>query len=232
LLTFTEKRARQKKGSQVERERKIQLEVWKKRVSFSVTTGIPDNMSYRQCIELPRAIATTEGRPIKGSKATITKVCEKRYKHVTPPIITTTLKAGWAADTVISEGMFLINITPWSTHQFMGDYAQFLLKQHILPLFGNTTQQVHLLFDNPNTIQQTPKYFERLCRDAQNQVADDHTCRAFSADMIVPPKWRQNVLNCRKCKRSLVCFLSDFFIQKIKHHLKQGQTEICNSWGR
>ena len=30
LLTFTEKRARQKKGSQVERERKLQLEVWKK----------------------------------------------------------------------------------------------------------------------------------------------------------------------------------------------------------
>ena len=146
LLTFTERRTRQKKGSQLERERNLQLEVWKKRVSFAVTTGFKDNMSYQQCIELPRAIATVDGKPIKGAKANTTKVYEKRYAHATPPIITTSLTAGWSPDSVITEGMFLINITPWSSHTTMGDYAAFLLRQHILPHFRNgSTTKVHLL---------------------------------------------------------------------------------------
>ena len=56
LLTFTERRVRQKKGSQIEKERKLQLECWKKRVSFAVTTGVQDSMLYQQCLELPRAM--------------------------------------------------------------------------------------------------------------------------------------------------------------------------------
>ena len=224
LLTFTERRTRQKKGSQLERERKLQLEVWKKRVSFAVTTGFKDNMSYQQCIELPRAIATVDGKPIKGAKANTTKVYEKRYAHATPPIITTSLTAGWSPDSVITEGMFLINITPWSSHKTMGDYATFLLRQHILPHFRNgSTTEVHLLFDNPSCQQYSPKYFERLHRDERNQVPDDHSCCGFSADMVLPPKWRQNVINCRQCKRELVCFLSEYFLQKIRYRLKHTQ---------
>ncbi len=170
----------------MERERKLQLEVWKKRVSFTVTTGIKDNMRYKQCIELPRAIATIDGKP---AKANITKVYEKRYTHVTQPIIATAMKDGWSPDTVITEGMFLIKITPWSSHRTMGDYATFLLKQHICPHFRNeSTLEVHLLFDNPNCQQYSPKYFERLHRDEINQIPDDHSCSYFSEDTIIPPR--------------------------------------------
>ena len=135
----------------MERERKLQLEVWKKRVSFAVTTGFQDNISYQQCIELPRAIATPDGKPIKGAKAKITKVYKKRYENA------------------------------------------------------------------------TPKYLERLHRDEQNQIPDDHSCGGFSADMVIPPKWRQNVINCRKCKRNLVCFLSEFILQRIRYRLNPTQ---------
>ena len=181
-------------------------------------------MYYKQCIELPRAIATIDGKPIKGAKANITKVYEKRYKHVTPPIFTTALKDGWSPDAVITEGMFLINITPWSSHRTMGDYADFLLKQHILPHFRNeSTLEVHLLFDNPNCQQYSPKYFERLHRDEMNQIPDDHSCSDFTADTIIPLKWRQNVLNCRKCKRQLVRFISEYILQKIRYRLKPTQ---------
>ena len=158
-------------------------------MSFAVTTGFKDNMSYQQCIELPRAIAIVDGKPIKGAKANTTKIYEKRYAHATPPIITS-LTDGWSPESVITEGMFLLTITPWSSHTTVGDYADFLLRQHILPHFRNgSTTEVHLLFDNASCQQYSPKYFERLHRDEQNQVPDDHSCCGFSADMVLPPKW-------------------------------------------
>ena len=224
LLTFTERRVRQKKGSQIEKERKLQLECWKKRVSYAVTTGVQDSMLYQQCLELPRAIATIDGKPVKGAKANITKCYERRYDKVTPQIVTTSLQNGWIPHSVIMEGMFLINISPWSSHKTIGDYADFLLKQHILPHYRNvTTTEVHLLFDDPDSQQCSPKYFERLHRDKMNLVPCDHCCGDFSSDLIIPPKWRENVINCRRCKRALVCFLSLYFIHKLKHRLKPPQ---------
>ena len=228
LLTFTERSTRQKKGSSAEKERKIQLEVWKKRVSFAASTGFQYNISYQQCIELPRAIATTDGNLVKGTKANSTKFYEKRYGQVTPPIIKTSQQSGWVPDVVVMEGMFLINISPWSAHKTMGDYANFLLKQHIQPFLRNTTTlEVHLLFDSPESQQCTPKYFERMHRDEMNQTVDDHYCAdSFSADLMVPPKWKENVLSCRRCKRKLVCFLSEYFLQKIRPQLRPNQTFV------
>ena len=169
-------------------------------------------MSYIQCIELPRAIATIEGKPVNGAKSNTTKWYEKRYHKVTPSIITTTLP--WKPDSVITERMFLINITPWSAHRTMGDYAQFLMKKHIL-LQYKTATEVHVLFDDPDSQQLSPKYFERLHRDEANLVPSDHSCTEFSFDLMIPPKWRENVINCRKYKRCLVCFLSSYFIQPV-----------------
>ena len=133
LLTFTEKRTRQKKGSQIEKERRIQLECWKKRVSFAVTTGIKDNMQYQQCIELPRAIATMDGNLVKGTKSSVTECYEQQYQTDSPPIVTASMPDGWMPDSVIMEDMFLISITPWRSHKTIGDYANFSLKQHVIP---------------------------------------------------------------------------------------------------
>ena len=135
---------------------------------------------------------------------------------------------GWVPDFVVMEGMFLINISPWSAHKTMGDYADFLLKQHIQPFLRyTTTLEVHLLFDSPESQQCTPKYFERMHRDKMNQTVDDHYCAdSFSADLMVPPEWRENVLSCRRCKRKLVCFLSEYFLQKIRPWLRPNQTFV------
>ena len=129
LLTFTEKRTRRKKGSEIERERKLQLEVWKKRVAYVATTGAKLSTSYEQCLELPRA--NTDGTPTEGAKSNTTNVLQKRYKKADPAIIVSSLKPGWIPHAVIMEGMFLINITPWSAHQSISDYADFLIRQHI-----------------------------------------------------------------------------------------------------
>ena len=98
LFTFTEKCTRQKKGSQIEKERRIQLECWKKRVPFAVTTGIKDSMQYQQCIELPRAIATIDGNQVKSTKSSVTKCYERRYQTVSPPIVSPSMPDGWMPD--------------------------------------------------------------------------------------------------------------------------------------
>ena len=176
--------------------------------------------AYEQCIELPRAIATSDGTPIKGTKSSTTNCLEKRYRHSTPPVILTSLQSNW---TVIMEGMFLINIKPWIAHTNLGEYADFLIKQHIYPYYRGGSSEVHLLFDDPECQGQSPKFFERQHRNKSNPVPDGHHCTYFSSDMVVPSKWRENVLNCRKCKRNLVCFLSTHFLEKISQVLHQNQ---------
>ena len=121
------------------------------------------------------------------------------------------------------EGMFLINITPWSAHKCIGDYADFLLRQHILCYFRKGAAEVHLLFDDPECQVQSPKYFERQHRDQTNKVSEDHCCQEFATDMIIPPKWRENILNCRKCKRNLVSFLSHDLVHRIRRKLQPHQ---------
>lgn len=150
----------------MERECKLQLEVWKKRVYFAVTSVFQD-MSYQQCIEAPRAIATPDGKPIKGAKDDITKMYEKRYENATPLIITAVLPDGCSPDAVFEEGMFLINIIPWSSHKTMGDYGNFLMKQHILPYFkSQSTTEVYFLTIQTafNIVQSTLNGFTEMSR--------------------------------------------------------------------
>ena len=115
-------------------------------MAFALITGIQSNTSYEQCLELPRVIATIDGRPVKEAKSNTTKV-QKLYENVIPPppFVSISLKPRWIPDTVVMEGMFLINITPWSAHQNIGDYVDFLIKQHILPHF-ETSQEKYTYF--------------------------------------------------------------------------------------
>ena len=226
LLTFTEKIARRKKGSEIERERKLQIECWKKRAAYATSTGSQMHVNYEQCLELPRAIATSDGAPMKGSKSNTTNVLQKRYEKAENAIFSTSLKPSWVPHAVVMEGMFLINITPWSAHQNMGDYANFLISQHIYSHFRNGSTEVHLLFDDPECVHLSPKYFERLHRDKTTQLPEDHHCSEFTSDMIIPPKWRSDILSCRICKRNLVCFLSTYFLTKIQHKLNPQQMFI------
>lgn len=76
------------------------------------------------------------------------------------------------------------------------------------------------------SLKYSPKYFERKRRDITNPVSSDHSCIEITADIINPPKWRENVLNCRKCKRSLVNFISTYFLEKMKRKLRDRQKFI------
>ena len=69
----------------------------------------------------------------------------------------------------------------------------------------------------------SPKIFERMNRDKNNPLPDDHSCSNFTSSMLTPPKWKMDVLSYRKCKRSLICFLSEYFIEQIRQRLLPGQ---------
>ena len=113
-----------------------------------------------QYIELPRALCDTNGVLNKGQKSVATKFYETRYNSE-QDIFTSTLP--WCPDTVIMEGMFLINTTPLHSHKTMAHYATFLMKRFIINHFRKGVAEVHLLFDNPGE-QQTPKKFESMAR--------------------------------------------------------------------
>ena len=100
-----------------------------KRVEYASKLGLPIKNAFEQCIELPRAIATIDGFPVKGSKANVTTVYEKHYREAAETVILTSLPHGWAPDIVIVKGMFLINIQPWAGHN-THRICKFLRKQH------------------------------------------------------------------------------------------------------
>jgi len=106
---------------------------------------------------------------------------------------------------------------------FPFDYARFLMQRHIIPLFSRGTLEVHLIFDNPGQLKNTPKSFEHRRRDETATIAAGHACEEFNENAKLPAKWRENVLNCRKCKRTLVCFLAQFMLKHINSHLSSHQ---------
>ncbi len=115
--------------------------------------------TYEQCIAL-RAITGTDGTPTVGTKSTSTNCLVKRYQHSIPQVILTSLHSDWIPDAVIIEGMFLINIKPWIAHYNLGDYAEFLLKQHIYPFYRGGSSEVHVVFDDPNCQGRSPKFLK------------------------------------------------------------------------
>ncbi len=121
------------------------------------------------------------------------------------------------------EGMCMLNTTPLGSHRTFADYAHFLIKRFIVPQYRRGSREVHVLFDNPGHLRETPKYFERKRRDAAAKVKTGHACDEIKAGNILPSKWREDLINCRTCKRSLVLFLTQYLIRNVPCYLQEGQ---------
>ena len=105
------------------------------------------------------------------------------------------------------EGMFLINTTPLGSHKIMSEYAMFLLTRFVLTQFKNT-----------------PKYFEHERRDKSATIQSDHCCDTITSKTKIPKRWRENLLHCRECKRSLVTYLTHYFLHSMKKSLQHNHT--------
>ena len=132
--------------------------------------------------------------------------------------------AQWLPEVVILEGMFLINTAPLITHSTMQDYARFLIKCFAVPHFVKGVREVHIIFDNPGCIANTPKAVEQRRRDNLHTPPAEHEHYEFYNLTTVPSKWR-DCLHCHHCKRRLVLYLGQAF-QKIAADYLHGQQEL------
>lgn len=136
-------------------------------------------------------------------KSNTTKSLKVRYKDTTPQVFLNTMPDMWVAECVIVEGMFMINTTPLGSHRTFADYANFLCKRFLIPQFAKWAKEVHLLFDNPGRLADTPKHFERQRRDSIARLIVGHFCDEVIDSRIIPSKWREGVINSETVKEIL-----------------------------
>ena len=90
------------------------------------------------------------------------------------------------------EGMFLINTTPVGVHKALSDYAKILTRRFVVTQFNHGCQEVHVIFDNPGSLPNTPKYFEHIRRDQTAEVSTYHYCDDLNCSSKIPKgKWRR-----------------------------------------
>ena len=82
----------------------------------------------------------------------------------------------------------MINTSPLGSHTTFGDYARFLIHRHIIPYFSRGCTEVHVLFDNPGQLNNTPKFFEHKRRDELATVATGHNCDDIKELTRLPKK--------------------------------------------
>ena len=208
LLTYTTSKWTAKKMKLIDRERRLKNRCMGRKLARNAKVGVVTHPSGEQYIELPRAICNPSGIPNKGQKSYATKWLENRYKD----LVANHLPVGWIPESVILEGMFMINVSPLRSHHTMKEYTQFLLRRYALPHFVKGAKEVHIIFDNPGRQLLSPKSFERRRRDDTGTLASDHHHAQFCDDSGIPQKWRDH-LQCRECKRNLVEHLGKSIMQ-------------------
>ena len=232
LYTFTQTKTAKQRVRQVERERKITQRLLKRQLAWVAKHGNSDDsvtdMLYGPISPLPRALVDSNGLPYKGSKSNTTTYLEKRYKQAS--IIISAFPPGWVPDTIILEGMFMIQTSPIPTMSYMTDYVQYLLSRFVRPHFVAGAKEVHVLFDNPGSQSETPKELEQMRRDKASESQTStcrHECISFHSNCCIPDKWR-NVLDCRICKKALTVYIAEEMLQLITRYIDSNQEFITN----
>lgn len=100
-------------------------------------TGQTYDPTMEQYSKYPRAIADICGLPHKGPKAKWTEKISQRYQSV----VVNTLPLGWTPDSVIIDGMFLINTSPLTTN--ISHHAMILFDRFVKPHFNASAKEVH-----------------------------------------------------------------------------------------
>ncbi len=181
------------------------------------------DMVYGQISLIPRALVDNEGFPYKSTKCSTTHYLQKRYK--TANVIIDTLPPQWTPDMVILEGMFMIQTPPIATMSNMHEYVKLLLNKYVKPHLKVGAKEVHVVFDNPDGLLETPKEIEHCRRDKGTD--SQHVCIAFTSSTPVLHKWR-SLLGCRDCKKKLTSFIASEMLKICHDFLKEGQKLFTN----
>ena len=206
LCTFSVSKSQKKRISQIEKEHKLSQRYIKRQVTWLAQHGFEKKnlaMLYGQVSPIPRALVDDNGLPFKSSKSNTTNFLQKRYSSAS---VIVDVPPQWIPDCVILEGMFMVQTPAIPTMSNMQDYVKLLLDKYVRIHLAAGAKQVHIVFDNPDGLPETPKEIEHRRRD---KVQDEqHKCVTLNSSSPPPIKWRP-LLECRNCKRKLTAFIAD-----------------------
>ena len=94
------------------------------------------------------------------------------------------------------------------------------IKRYIVWYSRSGAMEIHLVFDDPNRIEEHPKSIERSRRD--DHTSDNHKHLKFSDDMKIPKKWTE-IVNCRQCKRQLIIYMGECILVHVIQLLRKDQ---------
>ena len=226
LKTFTTTTSARQRNKQVERERKIHNICMKKQMVM-LARGDTLPVDYTTTFNpLPAALIdpVTGSRPYKGSKCKTTDFLETRYSR--SKVIVHTLPPQWHPEAVLLEGMFLIQTPPMPGIVNFQEYAEMLFDCFALPHLKAGAKEVHILYDNPGQVKESPKHIERTKRDEKCTVRTNHKCDKIKDSTLLPGEWNTNLINCRSCKRELCNYLSQAMLTVAPNSLSPRQTFI------
>ena len=230
LLTFSITIVQKKRIKQVDLERKISQRYLKRQLAWISENGA-ENLDLDTLMgpvsPLPRALIGEDMLPYKSNKSTVTEYLRKRYSQLPIIIEYPPCSLTRATTTCILEGMFMIQTSPMPGMTYMREYAQLLLQQYIRPHLQAGVQEVHVVFDTPGLMCETPKELEKKRRDNAALTGRKHSCTKMSSTTTVPQSWR-SFLACRTCKKYLTYYLGEEFLVIVQKHLSSTQTLICN----
>ena len=153
---------------------------------------------------LPRALADENGNPRKANKSTPTNFFKNRYCENN--VITNEFPPNWMPDSVLLEGMFMIQTTPILGVVKFADYSKLLTHCYILPHFKNGVKEVHVIFDHHNTNTESPKEIEQQKRDKEHPISLHHEHANITETGDIPSNRRGDVLNCCNYKKTYANF--------------------------
>lgn len=225
LKTFTISKDTKQKAKQINREKKI-IETCTQKQLALCRSGQPNTTLNPPYIPLPRALVNEDGQPHKANKASPTNFFKNRYKEAS--VVINCFPPQWTPDSVLLEGMFMIQTTPALGVTKYSNYCIMLLHRFVIPHFKNGVKQVHVIFDSPNSENESPKEIERRQRDMGHMVTPNHEHDQITESGEIPTNWRGDIINCRTCKQNLCHFLCTHMLVIIPQFLKEGQAFFCS----
>ena len=229
LVTFSITKVHKQRVKVVERERRLSERFLKRQLAWINEKGLGQidlDSLLGPISPLPRALIGENQLPYKANKSSATQYLTKRYHEV--PVVIEYPPPQWAPHAAILEGMFMIQTTPSPGISCMKEYAELLMAQYVRPHLQAGSLEVHVIFDNPGSMSETPKEIEQKRRDSTASKKDaNRRCTEITSNTPIQSNWRA-FLECRPCKRTLTRYLGHELLFIAPKFLSSDQTFICN----
>jgi hypothetical protein len=232
LKTFEPPKVTKAKLKRSVKYQQDQLQLYKTELVLHQRGSTITKELFGQVWEAPLSLALPDSQlPYKGNKAVTKQFYSQRYTE--PAVVMPACPPGWKPDVVILEGMNMIYSPPNHIfhHTFL-QYCHHLIQLYILRhLLHDKAQEIHIVFDDPDSQLVTPKLMERFRRDTKGKITatssdnDDYLFNTITDDEQLPSNWQKFLQN-RTNKKVLCQYLSTALLRIGATYLQESQKII------